>query len=181
MGLEAARLKKLEENMASSGWEFEPGQSPSGLVRFWLYSINPVSGVRVAAQLTAEMYREMQSNSGVFRQLKERSTPANEMLKEAIDEFKVDDSHNDKQPFLYVLANFATCTQTWAQLEPLSEVEGIHMIITDWVSSTGTFWLRPIAMYSDKPLTQEEIAECVAAQLKMQKARSPGQMPHGFE
>lgn len=180
MDLEAARLKKLEENMARGGWHFEPGQSVAGVVRFWLYSINPVSGVRIAAQLTADMYRDMCSGGGVFRQLKEWGLPPNELLKQAIDEFKVDNTPCDRQPFMSALANFAICTQTWAQLDPLSEVDGIHMIITDWISKTGTFWLRPIAMYSDQPLTQEEIADCVAEQLKMQMAKLPDQMPVGF-
>jgi len=181
MDLEAARLKRLEENMTKGGWVFEPGQSVAGLVRFWLYSINPISGVRVAAQLTADMYRDMRTGSGVFRQMEESRFAPNELLKQAIDEWSANDNPSDRQPFMTALANFAIRTQTWAQLDPLSEAEGIHMIITDWRSKDGTFWLRPIAMYSDAPLTQEEIAVCVAQQLKMQKAKSPHQMPVGFD
>lgn len=184
MNLEEARRKRIEANMVNGGWKMDLGQPPINAVRFWLYSINPVTGLRVAGQLSADMYRDMQSGGGAIRQLQATGVPANELLKQAIVEFDANDDpqsrHESRHALMTVFANFALCTQTWARLDPLSEVDGIHFIITDWATNTGNFILRPIAMYSDKPLTTKEMVECVTVQLEMHLARAPDQAPMGF-
>lgn len=182
MNLDDARRRRIEANLITNGWQMELGQSTINPVRFWIYSINPETGVRVAAQLSADMYRDMRSGRGGFNQLQLTGIPANELVRQAIEDFEASKQQDveAQQQLVMVLANFAIGTQTWARLDPLSEVDGIHFVITDWMTSASTFILRPIAMYSDLPLTAEEMAECVEAQLNMHLARSPDQAPKGF-
>jgi hypothetical protein len=182
MQLEDARRKRIEANMVRNGWKMEHGQPQVNAVRIWLYSINPLTGVRVAAQLSAELYRDMLSGAGAFQRLQLSGVPPNELLRQAIEDFDAAPQADlaARQGLMMVMANFAIRTQTWARLDPLSEVDGIHFVISDWMTNGGAFILRPIAMYSDQPLTPDEMAECVATLLDMHLARAPDQAPKGF-
>lgn len=182
MNLDDARRKRIEANVVSSGWQMDANQTPINAVRFWLYSVSPVTGVRVAAQLSAEMYRDMQSGGGAFKRLQDTGIPPNELLRQAIEDFDANPQRTieSQQGLMLVLAYFSICTQTWARLDPLSMVEGIHFVISDWAVKSGEVILRPIAMYSDLPLTTDEMGECVATLLNMHLARAPDQAPQGF-
>lgn len=182
--LKQAWRKKIEANMAKSGWQLDCDAGDLNPVRVWLYSINLTNGPRVVGQISTEFYRDMQSMSGPIQILRSTAEHPGDLLNEALKDYDAQPeglrNAETRGQLLAFIANYALSTQTWASLPPLSSVPGIHFGAIDWQTAEGKTILRPIAMFGDAPMTPEEIAAGAAMQLEMHLKRFPHEMPVNF-
>jgi hypothetical protein len=177
MNLEEARSKRLEADAASQGWDlvttleggpFEPS-------RVWIYSINAETGLRYATHLSSAYYRDILAGGGRFKAFEESAFTPLELVTRAVETFDAGQLH--RHALLKVLAYFAGSTGTWAKLEPLSAVGGIHFVITDWETDDGRSIISSIATYADKPLSFVQLAQTMTEQVKVHLALAPDLAP----
>lgn len=182
--LKQAWRKKIESNMAKSGWKMDSDVPDMNLVRVWLYSINLTTGARVVGQVSTAFYREMQSKSGHIQILRSKAEHPGDLLNHALNDYDAlpEALRNAEMRcnLIAFIGNYALSTQTWALLPPLSMVPGIHFGAIDWKTASGMNILRPFAVIKDTPLTAEEMAEFAAMQLEAHLARNPDEKPINF-
>jgi|LNAP01.1.fsa_nt_gb hypothetical protein len=181
MDLDEALRRRLEENLNGSGWgvlQFHPDPSA---VRFWLYSINLVSGPRAGSQASAEFFRDMQAGTGLFKTIDEAKHLPNELLgsvilawDEATDEVE---RKGLLQPLVVSLGAFARSTQTWHHMPSLNDVDGLHFAVVDWKDKHNTLIMRPFLLIGKKVPPIEDFIACMAAQLALHLSHFPDGLP----
>ncbi|MGE8067067.1 hypothetical protein [Pseudomonas sp. NPDC089569] len=116
MNMSDAIRRRLEANIKDSGWHVLEGAPDPSAVRFWLYSINLVRGPRLGTQATTEYYRDLQNETGIFRDLKDSPYKPNELFGNTILGF--DSAPNTAarkalyNAVCFTLGAFARSTQT---------------------------------------------------------------------
>lgn len=184
MDLDEALRRRLEENLKGSGWgvlEFHPDPSA---VRFWLYSVNLVSGPRAGSQATAEFFRDMQAGTGLFKTIDEAKHQPNELLgsvifawEEATDEVE---RKGLLQRLVIGLGAFARSTQTWRVMPPLAEVDGLHFVVVDWQDKNNNLIMRPILLIGEKVPPINDFIAGMAGQLALHLSHFPDGLPKEF-
>jgi hypothetical protein len=181
MDLDEALRRRLEENLNGSGWgvlEFHPDPSA---VRFWLYSVNLVSGPRAGSQATAEFFRDMQAGTGLFKTIDEAKHQPNELLGSVILAWnEATDAEERKgllQPLVIALGAFARSTHTWHLMPPLNEVDGLHFAVVDWQDQNNNLIMRPILLIGEKVPPIEDFISGMAAQLALHLSHFPDGLP----
>lgn len=184
MELDEALRRRVEQSLSGSDWSLIEFHPDPGAIRLWLYSIHLVRGPRLGAQLNAAIYRDMNSGTGLFKQIDESGKHPNELLGSLISLYdEASDSPQRKeltQPFVIALSAFARSTRTWSVMPGLNEVEGIHFVVTDWTTAEDQIVLRPMMLFSEGVPARDEIIEGMAAQLAMHLARFPAELPKEF-
>lgn len=181
MDMKEAVRRRLESNIVNSGWHVIEGSPDPSAVRFWLYSINLVRGPRLGTQATAELFRDLQRQTGVFEQIKNSPYEPDLILGSTIDGFDGASNANERrhlyEPLCVALAAYARSTQTWQQMPSLTTVPGIHFLITDWLDPDDNRVIRPMLLLSEKIPCVEDFIAGMAAQLVMHLKRFPNEFP----
>lgn len=181
MDMNDAIRRRLEANIKDSGWHVLEATPDPSAVRFWLYSINLVRGPRLGTQATAEFFRDLKNDSGVFKDIKNSSYKPNQLLGNTILSFDEATNASERQamykPVIFSLGAFARSTQTWDHLPSLSEVPGIHFTVVDWIEPDGNLVMRPFMLISEKTPPIEAFIAGMAAQLVLHLNRFPKGVP----
>jgi hypothetical protein len=181
MDMNDAILRRLEANVEDSGWHVIEAQPDPSAVRFWLYTINIVRGPRLGTQANAEFFRDLQQETGKFKELKNSPYKPNQLLGSTIAGY--DEAANDAErremykPLCFSLGAFARSTQTWEQLPPLKDVPGIHFVVTDWLEPDDNLVMRPMVFLSEKVPPIDVFIAGMATQLAMHLKRFPKGLP----
>lgn len=178
--LKQARMSRLMDQMEAAGWKPDQAGLASNPVKLWLYSVSLESGPRLVTQVGAQLYRDMQSGSGLIADLAARIPEPGDALSDALHAYDALPApyEQSNQALAMYLAFYAAGTRTWSLVKPLSEVEGAHFFVFDWQAKDGkTTVLRPGHHHQAGPMREDEIAAFFGFVLEAHLRNHPADAP----
>ncbi len=155
-----AAMKRFKSAFGNAGLELRTteGKIDSPAVRLWLYSchydLRKGVSVRLVSQVSADTYRRMQTKDGLEPLLDKRTgvkeLSAGDALLAGIEAYDENlalriETEEMRQLLTLLMCRYAYRTKTWAMAPSLSDVEGLHFFLLDWLVKDHQT-LRPAMM-----------------------------------
>lgn len=176
--IKQATKRKFVRDLANAHWTMHVQGTGANTVPFWLYSVSPLTGVRLITQLSVDGYRlamQMKDDPAIPKDFQPWEDLTS-VLKEH-DKLDLKGRIKNHETLANTLVAYARFTQTWELLPSPGQVNGIHFVIFDWPTNKGFHVLRPIALSGHGLLTQEAVVAAFDKIFDMHLAKNPGEFP----
>lgn len=176
------RSKNLSTRLKLAGWEPNVEGIVTNPTRFWIYSMSLENGPRMTCAIGAEYLRDMVAQTGQVSTLQKEFPQYWMAMAEAIKLFDTATQEGQQteelRQVLALYAGFYACnTKTWNIVKPLSEVDGTHFLVLDWIGQDGGRIMRPAHIHRADPLSGEELRNFANVLIDMHLAKRPGDKP----
>lgn len=175
-----ARRTSLLSSLKEAGWNPDPRGTASNPARLWVYSVSYGKSPRLVTQIGAELYRDMLSSGGLLATLAGQFASPGDALADALREYDGMTIQNEqsRQALTLFLAFYACSTKTWSLVKPLSQVDGAHFFVFDWLArdSMKTV-LRPAHHHQPGPMQESEITALFNYVLQAHLTLHPADIP----
>lgn len=178
-----ARALRFAESLRDASWVIDKDSANAqNAVGFWLYSYNFVAGPRLVGQLTLDGYRAMQSGADLK---KLGGLQPADILGATLTAYDAlaDQSRNaqESQTVIAALSLYASSTMTWQALPPLKTGAHQHIMVFDWLTTTGKRIFRPAAAITGSVLDPETLTEFSKEVLCAHLSKHPHETPYQFQ